>query len=67
MFNSGHSIEEIRRNTISGLKGWQSKVNRARAKIKPLHRSANQSYSIRRMKKLVGKSVEVNDTSRLVY
>ena len=56
MLNSGHSTEETRRNLISGLKGWKSKVARSKAQGMPLHRTAKQSSGSRRMMKLVGKA-----------
>ena len=42
MLNSGHSLEETRRNLISGLKGWKSKVARSKKQGMPLHRTAKQ-------------------------
>ena len=56
MINSGHSVEEARRNVVSGLKGWKSKVERSKTNNTPLHRSASESSGSRRFKKLVGKS-----------
>ena len=56
MVNSGHSIEESRRNILSGLKGWRTKVNRAEKQGRPLHRSAKESAAGRRIKKLTGKA-----------
>ena len=56
MINSGHTIEETRRNILSGLKGWKTKVKRCKAANKPVHKSAKESAAGRRIKKLVGKS-----------
>ena len=56
MVNSGHSVEDTRRNLISGLKGWKSKVARCKIQGHPLHRTAKQSSGSRRLKKLVGKA-----------
>ena len=64
MLNSGHSIEDTRRNLISGLTGWKNKVARCKAQGKPLHRTAKQSSGSRRIKKLVGKATWFLDKKR---
>ena len=56
MLNSGHHIENTRRNLISGLKGWKNKVARCKSQGQPIHRTARQSSGSRRLKKLVGKA-----------
>ena len=56
MLNSGHSLEEVRRNLISGLKGYERMKTKALKLNKPLHRSAKESAHVRRLKKLTGKS-----------
>ena len=52
MVNSGHTIQEVRRILISGLKGWRSKLDRRKTTNQPVHRSARQSSDSRRFKKL---------------
>ena len=56
MVNSGHSIKEVRRNILHGLKGWRSKMDRCKSSNQPVHRSAKESAASRRHKKLTGKS-----------
>ena len=56
MLNSGHSLEDTRRNLVSGLKGWKNKVARCKSQGQPIHRTAKQSSVSRRIKKLVGKA-----------
>ena len=56
MLNSGHSLEDTRRNLVSGLKGWKNKVARCKSQGQPIHRTAKQSSGSRRIKKLVGKA-----------
>ena len=43
MVNSGHTIQEVRRSLISGLKGWRSKLDRCKTTNQPVHRIARQS------------------------
>ena len=54
--NSGHSIKEVRRNILSSLKGWRSKMDRCNSSNQPVHRSAKESAASRRHKKITGKS-----------
>ena len=56
MVNSGHTIQEVRRNLISGLKGWRSKFDRCKTTNQPVDRSARQSADSRCFKILTGKS-----------
>ena len=53
MVNSG---QEVRKNLISGLKGWRSKFDRCKTTNQPVDRSARQSADSRRFKILTGKS-----------
>ena len=61
MANSGHKTEEIRRNLISGLKGWKTKQERSRKTGAPLQRNARESAASRRLKKLTGKATWFKD------
>ena len=56
MINSGHSIKTTRSVLISGIKGYKRRVARAIENKTPLHRSAGQSASSRRTKKLLAKT-----------
>ena len=56
MVNSGHTIQEVRRNLISGLKGWRSKLDRCKTTNQPVHMIVRQSADSRNLKKLIGKS-----------
>ena len=56
MMNSGHSLEAARRNTISGIKGYESKIAKCLQAGTPINRSAASSGASRRRKKLIGKS-----------
>ena len=49
MVNSGQTIQEVRRNLISGLKGWRSKLDRCKTTNQLVHRSARQSADSRRL------------------
>ena len=56
MLNSGHGLSETRRNIISGIKGYYTKLKKAKACGKSIHQSAKSSEAARRKKKLVGKN-----------
>ena len=56
MVNSGHPIDSVRPNIISGLKGVLSKQKKCIKKGLPFHRSAKKSSGRRRLKRLTGKS-----------
>jgi hypothetical protein len=57
MLNSGHSLAEVRRNLISGLKGYERKLAASRRPRGPsMNKSAEESSGSRRLKKLTGKS-----------
>ena len=57
MLNSGHSLEEARRNLISGLKGYERKLKKSQTPGGPKkNKSAEDSSDSRRLKKLTGKS-----------
>ena len=63
MVNSGHSIKTSRSVLISGIKGYKRRVARAIENKTPLHRSAGQSASSRRTKKLLAKTNWFKQTS----
>ena len=56
LVNSGHAVKTIRTILVGGIKGYKRKVARCAARSVPLHRSAGQSASSRRTKKLLAKS-----------
>ena len=64
MVNSGHSIKTIRTILVGGIKGFLRRVARSEAKGEPLHRSAGQSATSRRKKKLLAKTQWFRKTSQ---
>ena len=63
LVNSGHTIKTIRTILVGGIKGYKRKVAICAARSVPLHRSAGQSASSRRTKKLLAKSQWFRTTS----
>ena len=59
-------MEETRRNIQAGVKGYEAKLKKARKSNSPLNRSAKQSSSVRRRKKLTGKSDWYKKTSDML-
>ena len=52
MVNSGHSVQQARRNILSGVKGYESKLRQCAKNCTPVNRSAAGSGASRRKKKL---------------
>ena len=56
MMNSGHSVQQTRRNILSGIKGYETKLKKCPKDNTPVNRSAAGSGTSRRKKKLTGKT-----------
>jgi hypothetical protein len=56
IISSGHSVKTVRSILIIGIKGYKRRVARCKTNNIPIHRSAQQSASTRRTKKLLAKS-----------
>ena len=56
MIHSGHSVQQKRRNVLSGVKGLEFKLEQCTKNCTPVNRSAAGSGASRRKKKLTGKT-----------
>ena len=56
LLNSGYGIEQTRTIIINGLKGYEKKLKESRSGGRKLHRTSEESSSIRSRKKLIDKS-----------
>ena len=56
MINSGHSVQQARKNILSGVKGYETKLKQCAKNCTPVNRSAAGSGASRRKKKLTGKT-----------
>ena len=56
LFNSGYSVDQIRRMVVAGIKGWSGKVIRCKEEGRRLRRTAGDSLGLRMRTKLVGKT-----------
>ena len=56
MVNSGHSVQQTRKNILSGVKGYESTLKKYVQNNTTINRSAEGSGSSRRKKKLTGKT-----------
>ena len=56
LLNSGHSLATVRSVMVSGIKGYKRRVARCKAAGTPMHRSATESATTRRTKKLLAKT-----------
>ena len=56
LLTSGFGIEQTRRIILSGLKGYEGKVQRRKLEMAPLYRTSEDSGKSRARKKLLGKS-----------
>ena len=64
LLTSGYSIEQARRITLAGIRGFERKIERRKKEGKPLYRTAKESGESRRRKKLVGKSSWFRDQKK---
>ena len=56
LLTSGFNIEQTRRIILSGLRGYERKVQRRKFEMTPLYRTSEDSVKSRARKKLLGKS-----------
>ena len=56
MVNSGHSVQQRRRNILIGVKGYESKLKKCAQNNTPINRSVAGSGASRRKTKLTGKT-----------
>ena len=57
LFNSGYTLEQVRRIITNGIKGYEKKLTESRRTDgRKLHRTSTESSLTRRRKKLMGKT-----------
>ena len=56
LLTSGFSLEQTRKIILSGLKGYEGKIQRRKLEMAPLYRTSEESGPSRTRKKLLGKS-----------
>ena len=56
MISSGHTVQQARRNVLSGVKGYESRLKQCAKNNTPINMSATGCDASRRKKKLTGKT-----------